>query len=446
MSAEVLQDKVFETLAGPPAGFRVAGKIKRRSISWMLGQRIPIAEVVCLAADGGTGKSTAAQDLIARVSRGALAGLPGGSDLTEPRGVVLLTVEEDPEAVVRPRLEAMGADLERVLILSDAGDGETPPLTLPSGAARLEEAARFVDAALIVVDTGPGFLDPGLKSNAEEDVRRFYRPLIRMARELRLVVLVICHLNKGSDVARHRVTGSAAWVNVPRSVLVMGPPPGSDALETPERLVAVVKANLIGGRMPEAIGLTLEAAPGDDTVAIVRWGQEQAGIRATDLTTHLNADDQGEREEAMDAIRDLLEAGPRLAKECEAALDRFSKATIRRARTALFVTRAAGTVYQEGFRGPYWWRLPTSTDGHGLSAPAVDTREHPRTSVEHGCSPTSTDVHKEASRARDTRGVEVLHEDPELTIAIVPGGSRAVLPAPSPPYPANDARVREGVA
>jgi RecA-family ATPase len=216
--------------AAVPAGFRVASSIKRRSVAWMLGQRIPMAEVTVISGDGGAGKSTGAQELAARVTRGQMGSLPGGSDLAEPRGVVILTTEEDPEAVVKPRLAAMGADLDRVLVLSDTGDGEAPPLTLPPGADRLEQACRFLDAALVVLDTGPSFLDPGLKSNAEEDVRRFYRPLARLARELRLVVLVVCHLNKGAVVARHRVTGSAAWVNVPRSVLIMAPPPGEDPL------------------------------------------------------------------------------------------------------------------------------------------------------------------------------------------------------------------------
>ncbi len=409
-------------LAQLPAGFRVASTIRRRSITWLLGQRIPSAEVVCLAADGGTGKSTFAQELTARVTRGDCRDLPGGSDQHEARGVVLLTVEEDPDAVVKPRLEAMGADLERVLILSDAGDGDTPPLTLPSGESRLEEAIEFVRAVLVVIDTGPGFLDSGMKSNSEEDVRRFYRPLIRIAREHRLVVLVICHLNKGSDVARHRVTGSAAWVNVPRSVLIMGPPPGADPLETPERLIAVVKANLIGGRMPEAIGMTLESAATDNTVAVIRWGTEQAGIRATDLTTHLSADDQGEREECMDAIRDLLADGARPAKECEDALKGagHKAATIRRARKSLFVSRDAGTVFQEGFRGPWMWRLPASTNGQSVPVSPLSIRERPGAPVDHRCSPTHTDVHLQTPREVVTR--EVLHEEPGFGVAIEVAG------------------------
>ncbi len=352
---------IFATPPAPPDGFRVAALIKRRSISWMLGERIPLAEVVVISGDGGAGKSTLAQELAARVTRGQVGELPGGSDLTEPRGVVICTTEEDPEAVLRPRLGAMGADLDRILILSDSGEGDAAPLTLPSGADRLEDAIKFVDAALVIIDTGPGFLDPGLKSNSEEDVRAFYRPLARLAREHRLVVLVIAHLNKGSVIARHRITGSAAWVNVPRSVLIMAPPPGEDPLETPERLLVVVKANLIAGRMPDAIGATLVPGYDDPTVGIIVWTGEQAGIRADDLTTLLDRDERGEREDAVEAIRELLSDGPRPSKDCEVALKAagHSVRTIRRAREALFVTRASRCVYQEAFKGPHMWKMPT---------------------------------------------------------------------------------------
>lgn len=347
----------------PPAGFRLASELKRRTISWMLRDRIPLAEVVMLSGDGGAGKSTAAQALASRVTRGQLDALPGGSDLTEPRGVVILTTEEDPEAVVKPRLEAMGADLKRILILSDAGDGDTAPLTLPSGADRLEEAIRSMNAALVIIDTGPGFLDRGLTSNAEEDVRAFYRPLARIAREHRLVVMVLGHLNKGGGSARQRVTGSTAWVNVPRSVLLMAPPPGDDPLETPERLIVVTKANLIAGKMPDAIGARLVPGRDDPTVAVIVWTGLRAGIRADDLTTLEDRDARGDREDAAEAIRELLTDGPQPAKDCMTRLKAagHSTRTIQRAREALFITRESGCVYQDGFRGQHMWRLPTDT-------------------------------------------------------------------------------------
>jgi hypothetical protein len=187
-----------------------------------------------------------------------------------------------------------------------------------------------------------------------------------MAREMRLTPLVAAHLNKGAEVARHRITGSAAWVNVPRSVLIMGPPPGEDALETSERLCVVVKANLLPGKMPDAMSLRLTPGREDPTVAVIAWTGEQAGVRASDLTTNLNADERREREDCADAIRDLLADGPRPAQECEETLKKagYTKTAIRRARESLFITRKAKTIYQDVFRGPHIWKLPLDADAH----------------------------------------------------------------------------------
>ena len=136
-------------------GFRPASAIERRSIAWLIGRRAQLARSPPLLAKGGAGKSTAAQAIAARVSRGQLGALPGGTDLTGPRGVVILTTEEDPEAVVMPRLAAMGADLDRIAIYGDDLEADQP-LTLPSGAGRLADVARSFDAALVVVDVGAG--------------------------------------------------------------------------------------------------------------------------------------------------------------------------------------------------------------------------------------------------------------------------------------------------
>lgn len=375
-SAEALEEALARITAaststdgGPPLGFRLASAIERREITWLWNGRIPLAEVAGLAGDGGVGKSTAAQALVALATRGQLDRLPGGSGLLEPCGAVLLSVEEDAEAVVMPRLAEMGADLERVAVLTESAEDEVSALTLPSGAARLTAAARVMHAGLVVIDTGPGFLDGGLKSNAEEDVRRFFRPLARLARELRLVVLVLYHLNKGSDgAARHRVTGSAAWVNVPRSVLIMGAPPGEDPLETPERALVVVKGNLIAGKMPEAVAARLVAGRDDPTVGMLEWAGELSGVRAADLTTHVGAEERGEREDCAAALADLLAGGPQPAKECEAAMKRdgYRPTVVRHARQVLGITRPTGTIYQDAFHGPHMWRLPEvgSTDGH----------------------------------------------------------------------------------
>jgi predicted ATP-dependent serine protease len=89
----------------------------------------------------GVGKSTILYDLAARTSR-------------EGKVVLIVTAEDHLAAVVRPRLEAAGADLELVRIV-------TVPITLPDDVAVLGSLVRDYDAALLVLDPLVAFIGDG---------------------------------------------------------------------------------------------------------------------------------------------------------------------------------------------------------------------------------------------------------------------------------------------
>ena len=61
-----------------------------------------------------------AYEIAARESRGELLPGSGAEDDTryKPGKVLLMASEDDPEDALRPRLEDLGADLERVTLLS----------------------------------------------------------------------------------------------------------------------------------------------------------------------------------------------------------------------------------------------------------------------------------------------------------------------------------------
>ena len=300
----------------------------------------------------------------------------------------------------------MGADLDRCALLAEDVTATTRPLTLPSGQERLDAAVRAVDAALVIVDTGPGFLDGGLNSNAEEDIRAFFRALAMIAREHVCAVIVIVHLNEDrTRSARGRVMGGAAWTNVPRSTLILGTPDGEDPQDTSERALAVLKANLIAGKAPDTLGLRLVTSTDDSSVAVVEWTGGRPDVRADDLTGSVGADERGERDDCAQAIEELLAGGPKPAREVEATLQKAGHAarTIRRARETLGITREAGCVYQEGFRGKFLWRLPVTDD----PAPPLGNGGHPWEPVATRgpqMANTHTDVHGGASRAGAREG------------------------------------------
>jgi len=328
-------------------GFVRLCDVVEREVDWYWPGRIARANVVVVAGDGGVGKSTLVQALGAHMTRGRA--MPGGhTDV--PRSVVIMSAEEDTSAVVRPRMRLMGADLDRVTVL----DVDAAPMTLPSGIDVLEARCRAEDAGLLVIDTGPAFLDPGLTSSAEEDVRRFLSPLRTLAERLRMVVIVLVHLNKDTNKsAGHRIMGGAAWRNAPRQVLMVGASPGEDPRETSERLVAVEKNNL--GVYPPAVSFRLVGAPDDPSRAIVEWGNEVTGIRASDIVGDpRSGDERSDREAACEFLFAELSEGARPAKDLESAATTagLSWATVRRAKKDV-----NARSFKEQFGGGWMWVL-----------------------------------------------------------------------------------------
>jgi hypothetical protein len=181
----------------------------------------------------GAGKSVFTAMIAAMASRGTL---PGALE-RRPTNVEIIAYEDDPAAVLLPRLEAAGAHMTRIFI----HDLEDEPLTLPDDVAAFRDHLRESGAKLVIIDPLTDALREGLKDNNNGDVRSALRPLLNMANEAGVAVLGITHPNKGAANPADKVMGSRAWRSVPRSVILYGHDPDDPAGDT--RIAVVSKAN-----------------------------------------------------------------------------------------------------------------------------------------------------------------------------------------------------------
>jgi len=85
---------------------------------------------------------------------------------------LVLNGEDSAEDTIRPRLQALGADLKRVFVLraEDISAGE--PLRLPEQTAALDDALTQTRARLLVIDPIVAFVDPRIQSSNDASVRR----------------------------------------------------------------------------------------------------------------------------------------------------------------------------------------------------------------------------------------------------------------------------------
>ncbi len=317
---------------GPSPVIVSIASVVARPAEWLWPGRIPRGALTILDGDPGLGKSTLALDLAARVSRGWLMPPAAGPvEGAEPEGVLLLSAEDDPATTIRPRLDVAGADVSRIYYLEAIRDGdeERPPV-LPWDLAHVERLIVERDIGLIVVDPFMAYLDGEIDAHKDQDVRRCLHRLKGLAQSTGVAILLIRHLNKmNHNTAMYRGGGSIGIIGAARSALLVGP----HTQEPKIRVLASVKSNL--GPAPRSLAYALEPA-GD--VARIGWIGE-SDLSADEILAQPGAGKKSAGEQCAEALRGLLEDGPKESAELDNALKQlgYSENAVKKARSILKV-------------------------------------------------------------------------------------------------------------
>ena len=220
VNADAKQRKL--ALEGSAAQPGLLADVPMQSVAWLVPQLLPLGEVSLLGADGGTGKGIWQAQLIAYVTAGKTSGffpLPP----QQTGKVLLLAGEDDPGKVLKARLLAAGADMNRVLVLTaDDYFGKTgQPLTLKDQA--LADFAAKAGPLLLIVDPLQSFLPSDVEMASRNQMRGALLPLRAIAAKQGCAVLIVMHSNKKQGVSgRARLADSSDIWDMARSVLMMG--------------------------------------------------------------------------------------------------------------------------------------------------------------------------------------------------------------------------------
>lgn len=314
---------------------------------------LPRGMISILGGVSGAGKTSLALDICARLTRGgtppaAYAAAPsereplalptrkaslhegGGCEQREqtegvPATVIYLTAENDPNKVLRPRAEAMSADLSRLYFQDGA--------SYSMGDEELFGLCRAIRPDLIVFDPIQSYLGQGVQMNRAEQVRPLLDALGALAKELDMAVLLISHMSKpgpGVCSALDRLLGSSDFRNAARSILIAGRDP-----DHPDTRVFAHAKNSLG-------------VPGESQQYHIRDNGTVAYDGPCELTADRIIQETGAAQRAVRPAATLHAAVDALDKQLGfvgwveyAEVERlcakhgFSEATMRRARTAL---------------------------------------------------------------------------------------------------------------
>jgi len=348
----ILDEVLGEETDGPRLHTITADQLKSKRIEWFLPERIPLRTFCLLEGEGGLGKSLIALDLLARGSRGAKMpdGSPGIGKFKS-----LFFASEDNTSILKQRLQAAGADLTQITLVSSVQVADSwAPFTLPNHVEALEEKIVRTGARFVYIDSLFDTLALGLDTNKARDVRAALSPLRDVANRTGAVILATRHVNKTPGRASTRGLGSADFVNVARAVLSVAIHPS----ESEKRLVSVAKQNY--GKPCDSLAFVIQGIDvrlddgHTDSVPRIKW-------LGTDATT---ADEAtlgvaSKRDAAKAALLDALSRGPVKAQDLAQTIP-CSRDTLFRAREELKASGHAIRARKDGLTGGWTWYLDTT--------------------------------------------------------------------------------------
>ena len=338
---------IDDTSAAATPAIRRIADIPAQPLTWLWPGWIPAGTLTVLGGHVGDGKSTIISAIVAAFTTGAC--LPDGA--TAPVvNVLILSAEDDPARVIRPRLDANNADPDRVFILDTASPATHQRWPdLRRDAARLRDIIEAQDIRMLVIDPLGSFLRRSDRAS-EGDIRDALQPLMTIIADTGVTVLGAMRVGKASTARRpaQRLVGSSAVPAIARSVIMIASAHGEDT--TPgSAVLQVVKSNYT--RPPQAVALRMD----DD--GTVQWlGPASAGVDELAETATDRRLDSSERADAAAFLREYLAEGSvnAVAVLKQAKRLGFSEITIRRAKKDLGVT----SYRDPHFRGFWMWRLP----------------------------------------------------------------------------------------
>jgi putative DNA primase/helicase len=344
---------------------RCMADIEPEKIEWLWPGRIATGKQTLIGGEPGLGKSQLTTAITATVTNGGEWPCDEGR---APLGsVLILSAEDDASDTIRPRLDAAGANVRSVHLISAVrqsdGNGRRT-FNLQADLALLEDAIQHIgDVRLVIIDPVSSYMGK-TDSHKNADVRGTLEPLGDMASRLRVAVISITHFSKGAgQSAVNSFIGSIAFIAAARAAFIVTRDPDDPT----RRLFVQAKNNLAGDCGGLAFRVEQRLVGKDIVASAITWESERIARTADEiLAANREGNETPERSEAEEFLRTILSNGPQPATEIEAEAKGagLSMRTVRRAQKGLGIKpyRKAESGDGLGKSGRWYWSLPGDAD------------------------------------------------------------------------------------
>lgn len=333
--------------AGPETTIRAVcmADVRALPVDWLWRGRIALHALTIIEGIEGVGKSTLLTALAAAVTNGNA--LPE-DEKRPPQAVLWLSAEDDLPRVLKPRLEAAGADCLRVHAVGE------PFRFDAAGILALRELVAEHQPRLVIID--PIFAYTQGDASKGNDARALTGQLKMIAEQFDCAIVLVRHIGKSKGLGDPRAAGlySIEWRAAARSVLLVGADP-----DNPSKCAIAQTKNNLG---PKADSLGYEITPDAESPSGARfWWAGTSDLTAERMLAQIgNLDEAQDRNDAVDFLRELLSGGPVEAGEVEKARRRcsISDYALKKAKVVLAIKpRKIGGRF--GTEAQKWeWALP----------------------------------------------------------------------------------------
>lgn len=341
-----------EALRYKPELVRLAD-VDPEEVFWLWRPYIPAKKVTILAGPAGVGKTFLSLAIATAVSSGKpLPNQDGAVTDIPPQGnVIILSDEDDLADTIRPRLDAMGANVNNIYSCRAKLDIQTRKRQAISllDVDVLRKLIHDTGAKLVIVDHVHGFIGGNVDVNSATAVRPVLRDIGDLAKECDCSFLLVMHPSKGAkDTALERLHGSIAFGATVRSVIMLGQDKNDPDIKT------AVQIKLNVAKRGRAFLFTVNNG-------VFEW----AGV--SDATASEILEPDAVREERRTKVQEAIEwlqerlgdGGKHNGEELQTEAERsdIARMTLRRAAKELGVV----IERQKGAGGRWYWSLPKAS-------------------------------------------------------------------------------------
>lgn len=265
------------------------------------------------------------------------------------RKTLLLGAEDSAETTIKPRVMAAEGNPELIGFSRFRTGGTGKQLIqFPHDTDFIERVVTTEKIKLVIVDVLEAFLADGVDPNSNARMRKVLTPLADMAQRTGVTFLMLRHLNKKSgENPMYRGGGSIGITGASRAAFAVAADPQDKA----RKILACVRPSLAA--WPPSLEYSIEP---HGKVSRIEWHGESHLTADDVLRPSVNAQRKGQlTRAATELVKELLEDGPRPAKEVIEACEKegMSGATVRRAKKQLKIKST-----KRDKRGGWDWELP----------------------------------------------------------------------------------------